>query len=96
MSKKKKKERKKGGNGREEVVRRRVRTGKREIARERDENEKEIAFPSPSQRKDERKEEKNKREGRDSPLHCEKERSDGLIFHRHYFSLLRAEERREK
>ena len=39
---------------------------------------------------------KEEREGRGSPLHRDKERGDGIIFHRHYFSLLHVEERHEK
>ena len=39
---------------------------------------------------------KEERKGRGSPLCREKERGDGIIFRRHYFSLSRADERREK
>ena len=42
------------------------------------------------------REKKRRKRGRGSPLYREKERSDGIIFCRHYFSLLRAEEGCEK
>ena len=43
-----------------------------------------------------RREKKRRKRGRGSPLRREKERGDGIIFRRHYFSLSRAEEGREK
>ena len=42
------------------------------------------------------REKKRRKRGVGSPLCREKERGDGIIFSRHYFSLSRAEEGREK
>ena len=42
------------------------------------------------------REKKRRKRGRGSPLYREKERGDGIIFNRHYFSLSRAEEGCEK
>ena len=67
--------------------RREGRERKREGRNEREIGEAEIKREGLGERR------KEEREGRGSPLRREKERGDRIIFHRHYFSLARAEER---
>ena len=46
--------------------------------------------------KEKGREKKEEREGRGFPLRREKEESDGISFHHHYFSISQGEERHKK